>query len=145
LGPLRRGFLHRQCRLGLFVILLLGLEGGLRFAGGGRQLQSRRSTGILGLLLLPLVVLLLHGVGFGDLCRPLRGDHLVLGRHLGFRQVWQHRFDVAGRAGGVIGVSRRRFFVVHGAQPKSVYRRRTELEKCAARRDTRLRVRQKRS
>jgi hypothetical protein len=140
LGPLRRGFLHRQCRLGLFVILLLCIEDGLRLAGGGRQLQSRGSTGILGLLLLVGV-----GFGFGDLCRPLRGDHLVLGRHLGFRQVWQHRLDVAGRAGGVIGVSGRRFFVVHGAQPKSVYRRRTELEKCAARLDTRLPVRQKRS
>ncbi len=34
-----------------------------------------------------------------------------------------------------MGVSRRRFFVVHGAQPKSVYRRRTELEKSAATQD----------
>jgi hypothetical protein len=72
LGPLRRAFLHRQGGLGLFLFLL-GVEGGLRFAGDGRQLQGRGSTGFLSLLL-PGLLLPLPGVGFGDLCHPLRGD-----------------------------------------------------------------------
>jgi hypothetical protein len=121
LGPRRQRLLHRQRGLGLVGV------------GGFRRRRCRRLGSFLGLV---------RGRGLGDLLRNytlLRGgaDGVLRGRgrlrghgcrHFGFGQIGQQRFHVAGKVRRVSRVRRERFFLVHGAQSKSVYLRGTELE-----------------
>jgi len=122
LGPCRRRLLHRQGRLGQVGV------GCLRFRccrGLGRVhgLCRRRGLGRLpGLGWLSGIGRILVGYRRFRGCvggvlgrRGILGGHARL--HLGFGQIRQQRFDVAGYVRRVNGVRRERFFLVHRPSP----------------------------
>jgi hypothetical protein len=121
LGPSRQRLLHGQGRLGLVGV------GGFRGRRCGRLgsflgLVRRRRLGDFGL------DCRLVRRGADSVLRG-RGRHRRHGRsHFGFGQIGQQRFHVAGKVRRVSRVRRERFFLVHGAQSKSVYLRGAELE-----------------
>jgi hypothetical protein len=115
LCPCRQRLLHRQRRLGLVGV------GGFRLCRFGGLCCLRWLCCLGGLGRLSGIRRFL--VGYGRLrCRADRvlrgrGSHRWDGRrHLGFGQIGQQRFNVAGNVRRVNSVRRERFFLVHGAQ-----------------------------